>query len=131
MTNTPLPRRTIVKGAAWSLPVIMAAVAVPTSTASTPVTQACLSFIGSSLTKKSLKFKVKNSCSVPAKNVRVTVLDTAGSGWSLVVPLGDIAPGNHRSIEHYREYNFPDGVNRLFLTAMADNSESVSITLER
>lgn len=49
MTN--IERRRIVKGAAWAVPVIAAAVAVPASTASTPETGACLRFIGTNVTK--------------------------------------------------------------------------------
>lgn len=128
--STPISRRTIVKGAAWSLPVIAAAVAMPLASASTPnESGACLRFIGTNLTRKGLKFKVQNQCSATARNVSVLAL---WSGGSLTVPLGDIPPHGHAPTEHERIYSIPAEVTSVILQAVTlDGSASAETTVTR
>lgn len=117
MTN--IERRRIVKGAAWAVPVIAAAVAVPASTASTPETGACLRFIGTNVTKKSVKVKVQNQCAATARNVVLTIGIDDTPGRVIVVPLGDIPPHGHAPTEHERAYDIPE-TGGVVVTASAD-----------
>lgn len=117
MTN--IERRRIVKGAAWALPVIVAAVAVPASTASTPETGACLRFIGTNVTKKSVKVKVQNQCGTTARNVVLTIGIDDAAGRSIVIPLGDIPPHGHAPTEHERAYEIPEA-GSVAVSASAD-----------
>lgn len=129
MSETNITRRTIVKGAAWSIPVIAAAVAAPLAAAST-APQACLRFIGTNFTKKSLKVKLKNDCTATAKNVVLAVSYTSnGTPISEVVPLGDIAPGQPWPLDHFREYDIPADVTTVVITATADNAPTVTEAL--
>lgn len=86
-------RRAIVKGAAWSLPVLAAAVAVPVATAST--TPVCA-------TQKT-SFALPDSTSaggistvfvVPAKVTSLTVTVAGGAGGLTTGPMGTIRGGN-------------------------------------
>lgn len=121
----PIERRAIVKGAAWSLPVIAAAVAVPASTASTPVTGgSCLRFIGTNLTGKSLKVKVQNQCEVTARNVVLTIA-IDGSDQVRFIPLGDIPPHGHAPTEHVRDYQIPAGDDSVAISARGDNTATI------
>lgn len=123
-----IKRRSVIKGAAWSIPVIAAAIATPLAAASTQST-AELRFIGSSFTKKSLKFKVQNTGSAVARDVSVLVI---WDGGTLTVPLGDIAPGSHAPTEHDREHDIPDNVSFVSLEAVTiDGSASAQIGLVR
>lgn len=119
-----IERRRIVKGAAWSLPVIAAAIAVPTSTASTPETGACLRFIGTNVTKKSVKVKVQNQCATTARNVVLTISIDDTPGRVIVVPLGDIPSHGHAPIEHERAYDIPE-TGGVVVTASADNATTI------
>jgi len=127
MTKTPISRRRVIKGAAWSLPVIAAAVAAPLAAASSTPSDGCLRFIGTNFTKKSLKFKVQNQCETPVTSVEVLI---TWDGGSLAVPLGDIVPHAHAPIEHDREYTdvIPEAVTMVTLTILPGNT---TITLER
>lgn len=121
---TDIPRRSVVKGAAWSIPVIAAAVAVPASTASTPVSTACLRFIGTNVTKKSVKVKVQNQCDMVARNVVLTIGIDDTQGRVIVVPLGDIPPHGHAPTEHERVYDIPE-TGSVVATASADNATTL------
>lgn len=71
-----LPRRTIVKGAAWSLPVIVAAVAVPAQAAS-----GCASGnYTAAVPNPSLRDRATETFTVPAGVTSVTFVVTGGSG---------------------------------------------------
>lgn len=126
-----ITRRRVIKGAAWSLPVIAAAIATPLAAASTaPTAGAELRFIGSNFTKKSLKFKVQNTGTTTARDVGALILwdgDSIGT-----IPLGDIAPGAHAPTEHDREYDIPASVRTVTIQVVTiDGTASAEITLTR
>lgn len=124
--RTPISRRAVVKSAAWSIPVIAAAVAMPLTAASeTPTneTGACLRFIGTNVTKKSVKVKVQNQCGTTARGVVLTIGTDAPSGV-LVVPLGDIPPHGHAPTEHQRVYEIPE-TGGVVISASADNATTI------
>lgn len=126
---TELTRRRVIKGAAWSLPVILAATAVPLAAASVTAGTADLRFIGTNLTKKSLKFKVENQGTATARDVSVLIL---WEGGSLIIPLGDIEPGSHAPTEHDRQYDIPADARSVHLEAVTlDGSASAVITVTR
>lgn len=54
LTSTPINRRTVVKGAAWSVPVIAAAIAAPAASASTLSTDLAVAFGGTQLIRINL-----------------------------------------------------------------------------
>lgn len=112
-----MERRTIIKGAAWALPVIAAAVAAPLATAS-GASEEQLAFIGTNFTKKSLKFKVMNTGTTTVKNVIVFI---TWNGGSETVALGDIAPKGHAPTEHHRDYTFPESVSNVTLRAVGED----------
>lgn len=129
-----IPRRTVIKGAAWSVPVVAASMALPLAAASEAPT-ACLRFIGTPPKIKkdeSIKMKVQNKCKATAKNVVLTISYVSnGTPINKSVPLGDIAPNAHAPIEHDHEFNIPADVQTVLITATADNAEAYVEAIRR
>lgn len=126
MTEPSLTRRTLMKGAAWSIPVIAVAASAPLAAASQ---QACdqLRFIGTpKFGQHDLKFKIQNKCSETAINVNVLL---AYNGGTRTYAMGDIAPNGLSEVDHTRDTTIPAGPATL--TIISDNmaGETISVTL--
>lgn len=120
-----MERRTFVKGAAWSVPIIAVAAATPLAAASEPV--GALRFNGTPKHSKKgeVKFSVHNDSKVTAKNVVVTVVWTGGSEQvTKVIPLGDVSKSGQTKQERIQ---FAKGT--VTLTVSSDNVPGETITV--
>lgn len=128
-----IPRRTVIKGAAWSVPVVAAAVALPLAAASEAPT-ACLRFIGTPpqiQADGTLKTKVQNQCKATARNVVLTVSYTSnGTPMNESFPIGDLRHGQPGPLDHYRTH-IPADVQSVLLTVTADNAQTVTRVVRR
>jgi len=125
-------RRTIVKGAAWSIPVIMAATAVPHAAASAQPGNACLRFIGSNFTRDGLKVKVQNQCGMIARDVQIIVsYENGQAAVARVFPQGELDPHAHAPAEHLRLDDIPDEISQVTVTVKAENADAVTEVFTR
>ncbi|MDP9982298.1 hypothetical protein J2W14_001686 [Pseudarthrobacter oxydans] len=94
-------RRAVVKGAAWSVPVIAAAIAAPAAAASTPPSAKLSGVYAGSLSPNNKKLTapsgldILNTSGVPGSDnvtVTVTITRTAGSPGVFIASLGGVPP---------------------------------------
>lgn len=134
MSEQDITRRTVAKGLAWSMPILLVSAAAPLAAAST-VPEACLRFIGTPPKIKkdeSIKMKVQNKCKFTARNVILTISYTSnGTPINKSIALGDIAPNGHAPTEHDHEFNIPADVETVLITATADNAEAYVEAIRR
>lgn len=127
---TELNRRTLLKGAAWSVPVVAIAASVPLAAASTVPVTGQLRFIGTPHKPvRELKLKVQNKGSEMARNV--TILITGPS--SATIPLGDIQPNGlgPTDSDHIRIPDLPDGKYTVTVSSENIQGETISVTLKK
>jgi len=111
-----IERRTIIKSAAWGLPVIAAAVATPLASASRPSAEPTgIRFIGVAATKREVKLKIQNIGSTSARNVALLVNGTLHKVWPELV--------GHQPTEQVRIPR-TEGQS-IVLLAQADGIESI------